>query len=172
MSFALTPEREKLLSEILERYPNRQAACIPALHLCQEQNGWISQEIAEWLADRLGLSAAQVQGVVSFYSLLDGEPKGKHQIWVCHTLGCALRGSERIRAQCEKRLGIRCGQTTADGKVTLRTAECLASCGTGPVLQVDQQYHERVTPKDVDDILDRLLGDGDAGAAELEPKAR
>jgi NADH-quinone oxidoreductase subunit E len=166
MPFALTPEREKLLLEILERYPNRQAACIPALHLCQQQNGWISQEIVEWLAARLELSAAHVQGVATFYSLLDTEPTGKHQVWVCRTLGCALRGSDRILSHCEKKLGIRCGQTTADGKVTLRSAECLASCGSGPVLQVDRQYHERVTPKDVDAILDRLLGEGDASTSQ------
>ena len=166
MSFALTPEREKLLLEILERYPTRQAACIPALHLCQQQNGWISQEIIEWLAARIDLSAAHVQGVATFYSLLDTAPRGKHQVWVCRTLGCALRGSDRILKHCEKRLGIRCGQTTADGRVTLRGAECLASCATGPVLQVDEQYHEQVTPKDVDVILDRLLRNEDASNSE------
>jgi NADH-quinone oxidoreductase subunit E len=155
-TFALTPEREKEAEQILARYPNRQAACIPLLHLCQEQNGWISDEIIEWVAARLGMSAAQVKGVVTFYTLFNKEPVGKHQVWVCRTLSCALRGSDEILHHCEKRLGIHVGQTTPDGKITLRTAECLASCGTGPMMQVDKDYHENLTPAEVDKILDRL----------------
>lgn len=159
MSFALSPEREKQLEELLERYPAPQAACIPLLHLCQQQNGWLTEEVLEWVASRLELSAAHVRGVATFYSLLDTEPVGKHQIWVCRTLSCALQGADRVLARCEKRLGIRCGETTPDGKITLRTAECLASCGTGPMMQVDEDYHEKLTMEDVDRILDALLND-------------
>ncbi|MBW2523119.1 MAG: NADH-quinone oxidoreductase subunit NuoE [Deltaproteobacteria bacterium] len=159
MSFALSPERDKQLEEILERYPDQQAACIPLLHLCQEQNGWLSDDVLEWVAARLELSAAHVRGVATFYSLLDTEPVGKHRIWVCRTLSCALQGSDRVLAHIEKRLGIRCGETTADGKITLRTAECLASCGTGPMMQVDLDYHEKLSLEDVDRILDELLSD-------------
>lgn len=155
-TFALTPEREKEVEQILARYPNRPAACIPLLHLCQEQNGWISDEIIEWVAARIGLSAAQVKGVVTFYTLFNKEPVGKHQVWVCRTLSCALRGADDILHHCEKRLGIHVGQTTSDGKVTLRTAECLASCGTGPMMQVDKDYYENLTAAEVDKILDRL----------------
>jgi len=155
-SFALTPEREKQLEEILTRYPNRQAATIPVLHLCQEQNGWISDEIVEWVANRLEVSAAHVKGVVTFYTLFNKEPVGKHQVWVCRTLSCALRGSDDILHRCEKRLGIHVGQTTKDGKVTLRTAECLASCGTAPMMQVDRDYYENLSLDEVDKILDRL----------------
>ena len=79
---------------------------------------------------------------------------------MCRTLSCALRGGESLLAHCEKRLGIRAGETTPDGRVTLRTAECLASCGSGPVIQVDEQYHENLTPDEVDRILDRLLYEG------------
>jgi len=120
MSFALTPEREQQLQEILERYPNREAACIPVLHLCQEQAGSVTDEVVGWVAAKLGLAPAQVFGVATFYSLLSVEPVGKHQVWVCRTLSCALRGSDRVIQQCEKRLGIRCGETTPDGRVTLR----------------------------------------------------
>jgi NADH-quinone oxidoreductase subunit E len=144
---------------VLDRYPDPKAACIPALHLCQEQNGWIDQQVAEWLADRLGLSAAHVLGVATFYSLFNTAPVGKHQVWVCRPLSCALQGSERLLDHCEKRLGIRCGGTTPDGKITLRSAECLASCGSGPVVQVDKTYHERVTIPALDAILDGLLAD-------------
>ena len=155
-SFALTPEREKQLDEILSRYPNRQAATIPVLHLCQEQNGWVSEEIMEWVAKRLGIGAAHVKGVATFYTLFNKEPVGKHQVWVCRTLSCALNGADAVLHHCEKRLGIHAGQTTADGKVTLRTAECLAACGQGPMMQVDREYHENLTLAEVDTILAKL----------------
>jgi NADH-quinone oxidoreductase subunit E len=156
-TFALTPEREQQVEQILARYPNRQAACIPVLHLCQEQHGWISDEIVEWVGRRLDLSSAHVKGVVTFYTLFNKEPVGKHQVWVCRTLSCALRGSDEILHHCEKRLGIHVGETTKDGKVTLRTAECLASCGTAPMMQVDKDYYENLSTAEVDRILDRLV---------------
>jgi NADH-quinone oxidoreductase subunit E len=154
--FSLSPEREIELEKILARYPNAQAACIPVLHLCQDQEGWVSEDAMRWVAERLNISAAHVKGVVTFYTLFNKQPPGKHQVWVCRTLSCALVGSDRILHRCEKRLGIRAGATTKDGKVTLRTAECLASCGTGPMMQVDREYHENLTIEAVDAILDRL----------------
>jgi NADH-quinone oxidoreductase subunit E len=159
MSFALSPERDREMADILSRYPNRQAACIPLLHVCQEQEGWISDEVIDFVSSKLDLSAAHVKGVVTFYTLFNQRPVGKHQVWVCKTLSCALRGSESILHHCEKRLGIHAGETTKDGKVTLRTAECLASCGTAPMMQVDKKYHENLTMAEVDKILDRLLGE-------------
>ncbi len=154
--FALTPSREKELQAILSRYPNKMAACIPVLHLCQEQNGWVSGAVIRYVAEKLSLSTAHVQGVVTFYTLFNQHPVGKHQVWVCRTLSCALRGSDALLAHCEKRLGIHAGETTKDGKVTLRTAECLASCGTAPMMQVDKDYYENLTLQSVDEILDRL----------------
>jgi len=160
MAFALSPEREQQLQQILSRYPNKMAACIPVLHLCQEANdNWVSEAVIEFVATRLDLSTAHVKGVVTFYTLFNQEPPGKHQVWVCRTLSCALRGSDRILEHCEKRLGIHAGQTTADGKVTLRTAECLASCGTAPMMQVDKKYYENLSTQEVDQILDNLVRD-------------
>lgn len=158
MSFALSADHEKLLEEILARYPNKMAACIPTLHLCQEANGnWTSPEVIEYVAARLELSTAHVRGVATFYTLFNLEPPGKHQVWVCRTLSCALRGGDSVLKRCESKLGIRAGETTKDGRITLRTAECLASCGTGPVMQVDKEYHENLTAERVDAILDRLM---------------
>jgi NADH-quinone oxidoreductase subunit E len=158
MGFSLSAERERELADIVARYPNKMAACIPALHLCQAQNqNWVSAEVIEFVAKKLELSTAHVQGVVTFYSLFNQRPVGKHQVWVCRTLSCALRGSDRILEHCEKRLGCHVGETTKDGKVTLRTAECLASCGTAPMMQVDKQYYENLTVEEVDRILDRLI---------------
>lgn len=160
MAFSLSEEREREIKEILSRYPNKMAACIPVLHVCQEANGnWISDEVIAFVAERLELSAAHVKGVVTFYTLFNREPPGKHQVWVCRTLSCALRGSDSILHHCEKKLGIHAGETTKDGKITLRTAECLASCGTAPMMQVDKTYYENLTPDKVDEILDRLRRD-------------
>lgn len=156
MPFALSADRERELTEILTRYPNKMGACIPALHLCQDQNGWISPEVIEFVATRLELPPAHVQGVVTFYTLFNQKPVGKHQVWVCRTLPCALRGAGSVLEHCERRLGIHAGETTADGKVTLRTAECLASCGTAPMMQVDKEYFEDLTLEKVDQILGKL----------------
>ena len=156
MAFALNADRERELDEILKRYPTKMGACIPALHLSQEQNGYVSDEVVEFVSQRLDLPPAHVKGVVTFYTLFNQKPVGKHQLWVCRTLPCALRGSGSILEHCEKKLGIHAGQTTPDGKVTLRTAECLASCGTAPMIQVDKDYFENLTTEKVDEILDRL----------------
>ena len=158
MAFALSAERERELDEIVARYPNKMAACIPVLHLCQEQNqNWVSDDVITYVAHRLDLSPAHVKGVVTFYTLFNQEKPGKHQVWVCRTLSCTLRGSDRILEHCEKRLGCHVGETSKDGKVTLRTAECLASCGTAPMMQVDKTYYENLTIEQVDKILDRLV---------------
>ncbi len=156
MPFALTPERDRELTEILTRYPTKMAACIPLLHLCQDQLGWVSDEVVTFVSTRLDLPPAHVKGVVTFYTLFNQHPVGKHQVWVCRTLPCALRGAGDVLHHCEKRLGIKPGETTSDGKITLRTAECLASCGTAPMIQVDKTYHENLTLPQVDAILDRL----------------
>ncbi len=158
MPFVLSLENEREMHAIFSRYPNKQAACIPLLHLCQKQNGWVSEEVIDFVAERCEQTTAHVKGVVTFYSLFNQHPVGKHQVWVCHTLSCALRGSDSVLSHCEKRLGIHAGQTTADGKVTLRTAECLAACGQGPMMQVDETYHEHLTLDRVDQILDDLVG--------------
>jgi NADH-quinone oxidoreductase subunit E len=157
MTFALSADRERDLEALLSKYPNKMAATIPLLHLCQEQHGYISDDVVAWVAFRLDLPPAHVKGVVTFYTLFNQHPVGKHQVWVCKTLPCALRGSDDVLKRCEKRLGIHVGETTKDGKVTLRTAECLASCGTAPMMQVDKDYHENLTPERVDEILTRLM---------------
>jgi NADH-quinone oxidoreductase subunit E len=160
MPIALSPERDQEVERILARYPNRQAALIPILHVYQAEKGWLDDDAMETVAARLGLSAAHVKGVVTFYTLFNQHPVGEHQVWVCRTLSCALRGSEQLLDHCEKRLGVHPGETTRDGKVTLRTAECLASCGTAPMMQVDRNYYEGLTKAKVDEILNGLTSGG------------
>lgn len=156
MSWQPSEAGQKKVDELVARYPSKAAACLPALRLAQEELGWVSPDVMVWVARRLELPLAHVQGVVTFYTLYHREPVGKHVIQVCRTLSCALLGSERILDHCEKKLGIKAGQTTADGKITLQTAECLASCGTAPALTVDDEFHENLTLEKLDALLERL----------------
>lgn len=154
--FEPTPELVRQIEDILTRYPNKMAGCIPVLHACQDSHGWCSPEVIDFVAKTLDLPTAHVTGVVTFYTLFNQKPVGKHQVWVCRTLPCALRGGEDLLHHCEKRLGIHQGETTPDGQVTLRSAECLASCGTAPMMQVDKDYHENLTKERIDEILSSL----------------
>src|SRR5258708_9031297 len=147
MPFALSPEREHKLQEILQRYPTKMAATLPLLHLCQDQQGFVGDEIIEFVSLRLDLSPAHVKGVVTFYTLYNQHPVGKHQVWVCRTLPCALRGAYDLIDHCEKRLGIKSGETTPDGKGTPRTADGLASCVTRALLQVHKRHNHTRPPR-------------------------
>ena len=156
MAFALTPEREKKVDEILSRYPTTRAALLPLLWLCQEQNGWISPEVIDFVAARLSLSTAQVKGVVTFYTMLFDKPVGENVVWVCRTLACDLRGGKAIQEHLEHRLGCHAGETSKDGKFTLLKAECLAACGQAPMVQINDLYYENLDVEKLDRILDEI----------------
>ena len=159
MAFALTPEREKEVDELLSRYPTKRAALIPILWVCQRQIGWVSPEVIQWVADRLELTTAQVKGVVTFYTMFHQEPVGENVIWVCRTLSCDLRGAKAIQEHLEDKLGCHAGSTSKDGKFTLLKAECLAACGQAPMVQINDDYHENLTLEEVDAILDRYASE-------------
>lgn len=151
-----TPENMKRYEAALEHYPTRQAALIPTLHIAQEQWGWVSDEVIDYVAELMELPAAHIKGVVSFYTMLYKKPVGKHIIWSCCTLPCALRGAIGTTEYVEKKLGIKSGETTEDGRFTLMRMECLAACDRAPVLQVDGEYHYDMTPEKIDALLDKL----------------
>ena len=165
MPFQLTPEREKQADELFTRYPTKRAACLPLLHLCQEQNGWISADVMEYAATRLGLSTAQVQGVVTFYTMFHQRPVAPNVVWVCRTLSCELRGAKVIQEHLEKRLGCGVGGTSKDGKFTLLKAECLAACGQAPMIQLNDELHENLTLASLDRILAEVAARTSAPAA-------
>ena len=168
MAFALTPEREQQVDEILTRYPERRAALLPVLWLCQRQNGWISPEVGEYVSKRLELSTAVIKGVVTFYTMFFDEPVGENVVWVCRTLSCDLRGGKAIQDHLEKKLGCRAGHTSADGKFTLLKAECLAACGQAPMVQINDYYYENLDVQQLDRILDaHATKGGEAAAAEF-----
>lgn len=159
MPFALTPERDTKVDEIVERYPNARAALIPVLWLCQEQNGWISPDVIAFVAERLGLSTAAVQGVVTFYTMFHQEPVAPNVVWVCRTLSCELRGAKAIQEHLEERFGCGVGGTSKDGKFTLLKAECLAACGQAPMVQINDRYYEDLTIDKLDALIDRFSSD-------------
>lgn len=152
----ISDERKRQFDGLVARYPEKRSALIPILHEVQAEVGYLSPAAIEWIARYLGLSPADVMSVASFYDMLNLEPVGKHMIYVCQNLSCALLGAERLIQHLESKLGIRMGETTPDGLITLKRMECLASCGTAPAIQVDGIFYERMTAQKLDDLLEKL----------------
>jgi len=150
------PEFEKQVDAIVARYPQPKAATLPVLWEVQRHKGYIDGESEAWVAERLGTSPAHVHGCVTFYSMYKQRPSGRHHIQVCTTLSCMLRGSDELVEHLERKLGIHVGETTADGKFSLIRVECLGSCGTAPMLQLNDDYHEDLTLDKVDSLLEGL----------------
>ena len=153
MPVAFSPDAQAEFQAILARYPVKRAATLPTLHLAQREFGWISPEVLAYVAGLLDLPPIKVHEVVTFYSMFHRQPVGKHLIECCATLPCALNGAEALLEHVERKLGIKAGQTTPDGRVTLKKAECMAACGGGPCLQVDGVYHEHMTVGKADQLL-------------------
>ena len=148
------------IADLLSRYPVRRSALLPLLNLAQREEGYVSEAAMKEIARILRLTPPQVYEVVTFYTMLTLKPIGKFHIQVCKSLMCALVGSDTLLKWLQTRLGIRPGQTTPDRLFTLSTVECLASCGTGPMMQVNDEYYERLTEEKVTRILDDLKRDG------------
>lgn len=145
--------------ELMKRYPadRTKSALLPILHVAQAENdGWLSVNAMDAVAHVLGIQHIEVYEVASFYSMYNLRPVGTHVLEVCHTTPCLLRGADDTIAHIEKRLGIHPGETTKDGLFTLKTVECLGSCGTAPMLQCGAKYHEDLTPEKVDALIDQL----------------
>lgn len=156
MSFSLSEKGRAELDRLLSRYPDRAAAILPALHLVQGEVGYVPDEAIRYVAERVGTSPADVEGVATFYTMFERRPKGKHHLQICRNLSCSLMGAEALVDHVSARLGIRPGETTPDGKFTLSVVECLGSCGTAPVMMVGDEYHENLTVESVDALLVRL----------------
>jgi NADH-quinone oxidoreductase subunit E len=150
---AFSPETEAEFQKLLQRYPNRQACVLPALFLCQEEFGYVSVQSMEYVAQRLDVPPAKVLSVATFYTMFRRHPVGEHHICVCTGPPCALVGSDRVLRFFEERLGVKVGQTTPDKKFTLDRSECLASCGTAPMLECDGHYYENLTEERLEELL-------------------
>jgi len=150
------PEFETKIEAVVKRYPVPRAAILPVLWEVQQAKGWVDLEAEAWVARRLGCSPAHVHACVTFYTMFKQRPSGKYHIQVCTTVSCMLRGSDELLLHLEGKLGVRPGQTTADGKFSLVRVECLGSCGTAPMFQLNDDYHENLTLERVDRLLDSL----------------
>jgi NADH-quinone oxidoreductase subunit E len=152
-----------LIQKICKRYPEgkQKSAILPVLHIAQaEFDGWLSPEVMDYVASLLQIQPIEVYEVASFYSMFNLKPVGKCLIEVCRTGPCWLMGAEDVVRYIEKKLGIKEGETTSDGMFTLKTVECLASCGTAPMMQIGETYHENLTLEKVDDILHECRSKG------------
>ena len=156
MSLPVREETDRRIDELKGRFPHQGSALLPALYLIQEEKGYISDEAMEYVAGKIDVSPAFVAGVVSFYTLFHRGPTGRHHIQVCRTLPCALRGCQDLIAHLERRLGIKVGGTTPDGRFSLATVECLGACDTAPMLQIGDRDHGPLDARAVDALLESL----------------
>lgn len=163
--FELSDAVKKEIDHWLTKYPKdqRRSAVVSSLLAAQIQNsGWLSEPVMNAVADYLAIPRIEVYEVATFYDMYNLRPVGRHKIAVCTNLSCQLRGSEKITAHLKSRLGIGLGETTEDGRFTLREVECMAACGGAPMCQVnDKEYHEHLTPEKMDEIIDTLQKEGD-----------
>jgi NADH-quinone oxidoreductase subunit E len=152
----LNPANEGIAGEIIGRYPVARSALIPLLHLAQEQDGWVSPEAMEHIAELVGTTPAEVLGTCSFYEMFKRHPVGKYLVNVCTNISCMILGGEELLHHVEHRLGVKAGSTTADGMFTIEDVECIAACTEAPCLQINYRYLHKATPELVDAMLDDL----------------
>ena len=156
MSVVFSETGRAEFERLLTRYPDRKAVILPALHLAQKEFGYVSDEAIAYIAGLVGTSSSEIEGVATFYTMYNRKPVGKYHVQICRNISCSLLGAEHLIEHVSKKLGVRPGETTPDGKFTLAKVECLGSCGTAPVMQVNDEYHENLTVESIDRILDQL----------------
>ena len=158
MSTTFPPALLEQFESIRRRYPPgmQTSLVLPLLHCVQDANGHVTEDDAVAIAAWIGMPAIQVIEALTWYSMFERAPQGRYVIKVCRNIACSLRGSERVVAHLRQRLGIDVGETTPDGRYTLKTVECLASCGTAPAMQVNRTYHEQLDESKLDRILESL----------------
>ncbi len=150
------PEVEAEIDRHLAKYPIKRSAILPLMFIVQRERGYLDPPGVAYLAKRLNLRITDIWEVATFYSMIHLNPIGKYHIQVCKTLSCKLLESDKITKHCSDKLGIKVGETTADGRFSLSEVECLGSCGTAPMFQINFAYHENLTPERVDQILAAL----------------
>ena len=150
----LTPEERHEIEEELTLYPKRESACIDALKIVQRHRGWVSDEAIQGIADALSMSPAEVDAVATFYNLVFRKPIGRHVILVCDSISCWIMGYDQVREHLCKRLGIRLGETTADGRFTVLPVVCLGTCDHAPAMMIDKDLHQDLNPEKIDKVLE------------------
>lgn len=153
---SFSPKIEAEIDWHLAKYPVMRSAILPLMFIVQRERGYLDPPGVAYLAKRLGLRITDIWEVATFYSMIHTGPVGKYHIQICKTLSCKIMGEPKITEHVCAKLGIKPGETTADGKFTVSLVECLGSCGTAPMFQIGFDYHEDLTPEKVDRILDAL----------------
>ena len=156
----LSKEAITEIQKLAMKYPDKRSAVMQALHLVQREIGWLPDDAIQEIGDLLGLSKTEVNGVATFYTMYAREKPGKHTVMFCTDLPCALRGADAMMEHLEHKLGCKAGQTSADGKITLKEAECLGGCDHAPVMLIDGKEHQQdLTNDKLDEIITRLQKD-------------
>jgi NADH-quinone oxidoreductase subunit E len=152
----LRPDTLRRIDEVIPHYPVKRSAALPLLHLVQEDQGYVSDEAVEWVAARLGLAPINIYELVTFYPMFRRKPIGRRHIRVCRTLSCAIMGSYRTCAEFQRQFNTGLGEVSPGGDVTVEFVECLASCGTAPVVMIDDELHEKVDAAKARALADRI----------------
>ena len=159
MTFSVPAEIEREIDELITHYPQKRSAALMVLHAIQERFGCISNEAIEWIAAKLGLQPINIYELVTFYPMFHQQPVGRYHLKICRTLSCALGGSYQLREHICKKLGLDSEahgpQTTTDGQHTVEFVECLAGCGTAPVMMCNDEFYENVSNQKADEILEK-----------------
>ena len=154
-----TPEIREAIDAHIAKYPPewKQSAVMPALSIVQDANGgWLTTELMDEVAAYLDMPAVSVYEVATFYGMYDLEPQGRHKVCVCNSISCMLNGSEELIEHVEHKYGVKVGETTADGRFTLKEVECLGACRDAPAVLLDKVYHEKLTPESLDKLIGEL----------------
>jgi len=155
----ISEQAKQRMRDLAARYPVARSAIMPALYIAQQEEGYITQDALQAVAETIGLTVDDVESVATFYTMYYQQLPGKKVIKVCTSISCYLRGCDAVVNHLEKRLGIKRGETSADGNYTFMTVECLASCGTAPVMQVNDEFVEKITLEMVDALVDEWNGE-------------
>jgi len=155
-AFTLSDAGRERIRELVAKYPTKQSAVMSCIWVIQDEHGWVSPGAVDFLCETLEMPRSRVQEVLTFYTMFRTEPQAEHVLQVCHNISCNIMGARNLIAHLEKRLGIRLGETTPDGKFALEGVECLGACGMAPVMQLGKHFYEHLTPEKVDAILDSL----------------
>jgi NADH dehydrogenase (ubiquinone) flavoprotein 2 len=159
----LSEKIKNTINGIRHQFPTEQALLLPVLHEIQNEYGWVSRESMKDAADFLNLPVSKVREVASFYTMYKLEPQGKVDLQICTNISCWLNGADKMVACASKKLGIKAGETTKDGKFTLNQVECLAACGTAPAMMMNEDYYENLTEDSLINLLNQASSDLDSG---------
>lgn len=156
MSFEFTQENLEKIEKLKKKYPSPEALSLPLLWMAQYQDGYVTMDAIEEIAKITTKSPMEIYAVATFYIMFNLKPVGKYKIQLCKTLSCMLCGEEELLTHLENKLGIKAGETTEDGLFTLKRVECMGSCGTAPMMAINDDYYENLTPQKIDTILEEL----------------